>query len=172
MSNVYLIGMPGSGKTTLGRLVAAQLGRQFVDLDAVIEEQAGKTISAIFADVGESGFRQKESVALTTLARQEGLLVATGGGIVVKPENIMCMKKSGLVIFLHRPLRDILADIAAEKRPLLQGDAQQALRLLYQKRVALYEKACHACFINQASPTEDCEMLCRLIQAEEAKIRN
>ena len=172
MSNIYFIGMPGSGKTTLGRLVAAQLGRQFVDLDAVIEEQAGKTISAIFADTGESDFRQRASEALTKLARQEGLLVATGGGIVVKPENVACMQKSGLVIFLHRPLTDILEDIVAEKRPLLQGDAKQAVRLLYQKRLPLYEKACHSCFINQASPVEDSAALCRLIQEEEAKINH
>ena len=132
MKNLILIGMPGSGKTTVGQLVANRLGRPFVDLDMPIAEAAGRPIPEIFSVEGEAGFRRRETEALAYFANQSGLVIATGGGIVTRPENEPLLRQNGTVIWLQRPLQDLPTD----GRPLSQsGD----LEAMYTIRRPLYE---------------------------------
>ena len=124
MSNaVVLTGPMGSGKTSVGRLLAAQLGWEFVDLDALIAEEAGMSINAIFADYGEPYFRQLEQDQLKRLIGREQVVVSTGGGAVINPENRRLMRLIGRVVNLNAPLDQLVARLAAaDDRPLLEGD--------------------------------------------------
>ncbi len=133
--DIILIGMPGCGKSTLGKLLAKELKKPFLDLDAVIEDLAGKTINEIFASEGEAGFRQMETAAFEK-AVGNGKVIATGGGIVTIPGNYEIAKK-GIVVFLDRPLEDLLKTTSTMERPLLK-DGVERLRTLYRDRYDLY----------------------------------
>ena len=124
MSNaVVLTGPMGSGKTSVGKLLAAQLGWEFVDLDALIVEEAGMSINAIFGEYGEPYFRQLEQDQLKRLIGREQLVVSTGGGAVINPENRRLMRLIGRVVNLNAPLDQLVARLAAaDDRPLLEGD--------------------------------------------------
>lgn len=102
MRNLIFVGLPGSGKSTVGRLAARTLGLPFVDADKALEQAEGRSIPDIFADGGESYFRTLETRVLTDLCRREGMVLATGGGAVLRRENRTLLKGSGLVIFLDR----------------------------------------------------------------------
>lgn len=137
--NLYLVGPMGAGKTTIGRHLARILQREFVDLDAEIETRCGADIPWIFDVEGEQGFRDRESALLREMAGRQGLVVATGGGIVLRAENRLLLKECGLVIYLsvapgelyertrndlHRPLlqvpnrREVIERLVAERDPL------------------------------------------------------
>lgn len=138
---LYLIGMPGCGKTTLGPALASALDLPFADVDQRICEAAGHGIPQIFAEQGEASFRAMEAAALCGLAAEPPCVVATGGGIVLRADNVRAMRDSGLVVWIDRPLEQIIADIRQETRPLLAGDAAQRLSALYVQRKPLYEAA-------------------------------
>lgn len=133
--DIILIGMPGCGKSTLGKSLAKELNRTFVDLDAMIEETAGKKITDIFADEGEAGFRGMETAAFEK-SIGNGRVIATGGGIVTIPRNREIAKK-GIVVFLDRPLEVLLKTTSTAERPLLK-DGVERLRTLYRDRYDLY----------------------------------
>ena len=137
--NIIIIGMPGSGKTTFGQALAKRLGREFFDADAVIVEQEGKTIPELFA-VSEDCFRDAEVRASQTLADKEGIVVACGGGVIKRQENIDIFKKTGTVFFLDRSPDDIVSDVDVSTRPLLK-DGKQKVYDLYDERIALYLNA-------------------------------
>ena len=101
--HLFLIGMMGCGKSTLGALLSRELRAPLLDLDAEIERFEGRSIPAIFADVGDAGFRIAETAALRRACGGSPCIVATGGGIVTREENILLMRESGLVVFLCRP---------------------------------------------------------------------
>ena len=134
--SLVLIGMPGSGKTSVGRQVAAMMHRDFVDLDQKIVEQAGKPITRIFAEDGEKAFRQLETQAIREIAGKGGLVIATGGGCILLLENIYRLRQNGCLILLNRPLEQLLP---TEDRPL--ADSIEKLQVLFQRRMPLYQAA-------------------------------
>lgn len=140
--NLYLVGMMGAGKTTLGRLLAAELGYRFLDTDDVIQQAAGKSINQIFAEVGEAGFRQLETKVLAEICAYTNLAVATGGGIVMPRQNWSYLHH-GLVVWLDVPVEQLYERLAADTtRPLLQAtDPLAKLRSLWQQRQPLYSQA-------------------------------
>lgn len=141
-TSVFLVGMMGSGKSTVGRLLAHQLGYRFYDSDIVIERVAGKTIKQMFADDGEESFRQLESQVLSELSAQIKSIIATGGGIVMRQLNWSYLHH-GLVIWLDAPV-DVLIDRLREdtNRPLLQQEnPAQTLKNILDQRRNLYAEA-------------------------------
>ncbi len=134
--NVVLIGMPGSGKTTVGKILAEKLGKTFVDTDDLISGEYGN-ISDIFAEKGENFFRDIESVAVKRAALQNGMVIATGGGAVLRRENVEYLKHNGVIFFLDRAVEDI---IPTDDRPLSRD--VESLRKLYRERYHIYRRAC------------------------------
>lgn len=108
MKNIYLIGMMGAGKTSIGKIAAKKAHCRFIDTDAFIEEQAGMTVAEIFEREGEGSFRQRETEALRSLGKKRNCVISTGGGIVTRKENIALMRESGTVIWLKRDLNAVL----------------------------------------------------------------
>ena len=104
MQNIVLIGMPGCGKTTLGKALADRLGRPFYDADAVLEQRAGRSIPEIFRCDGEAAFRALETQTLAELGKGSGAVIATGGGCVTRPENAPLLRQNGRVVWVKRPL--------------------------------------------------------------------
>ena len=141
--NLYLVGMMGAGKSAVGRPLAQALGYRFVDADTAIEQVAGRTIPSLFADEGEAGFRRLETAVLGQIASWHSLVVATGGGVVTRPENWGHMRQ-GVVIWLDAPAAVLLNRLSADPtpRPLLaSGDPAARLQALLQERLPLYGQA-------------------------------
>ncbi|WP_192881611.1 shikimate kinase [Nostoc sp. CENA543] len=140
--NLYLIGMMGAGKSTVGQLLAKQLGYGFIDTDNVIAQSAKKSINQIFAEEGEAAFRQLESDVLGQVCAYTKLTVATGGGIVLKRENWSYLHH-GLIVWLDAPVDLLYTRLAEDStRPLLQDpDPQGKLRSLLEQRTPLYAQA-------------------------------
>ncbi len=141
--NVYVIGMMGTGKTTIGDLLAQELNYQFFDTDKLIEKVAGKTINEIFTQDGESIFREIETTVLKEVASYSKLAIATGGGIVLKRENWSYLHY-GLVIWLNAPVSVLLSRLMTDNtRPLLHNSDDLRLRLesLLQQRENFYSQA-------------------------------
>ena len=141
--NLYLVGMMGSGKSSAGRHLAEQLGYRFLDADSSIEQVAGRSIPEVFASEGESGFRDLEAAVLNQIASWHSLVVATGGGVVTRPENWGQLQQ-GVVIWLDAPDALLLERLSADPtpRPLMQS-ADPAARLaeLMTQRRPLYAQA-------------------------------
>ena len=140
---LFLIGYRGSGKTTVGRLVADWLGWPFLDADTVLEERYGRSIREIFAAEGEAGFRDKESVVLADLCTRTNLVIATGGGIVLRDENRALLKRHGFVAWLTADPATLLARIQADpttaaRRPALAGGGLAEIEQLLAVREPLY----------------------------------
>ncbi len=140
--NLYLVGMMGAGKTTVGRLMAKRLGYGFLDTDAVIEKYTGRSITQIFAEQGEAKFRQIETKVLQEVCSYTNLAIATGGGIVMRQENWSYLHH-GLIVWLDVPVEQLYSRLAADKtRPLLQDtDPLGRLRSLLKQRRSLYAQA-------------------------------
>ena len=130
--NIALIGMAGCGKSTTGAALAAALGRKFIDCDDLIPEYAGKSIQDIFAQDGEEAFRKVETAVLRDVSKQSSLVIATGGGVVTRPENLPLLRQNSVTLLLHRPVEDLPTD----GRPMSQKHGAAAL---YEKRKPLYE---------------------------------
>lgn len=146
MKNMVLIGMPGCGKSTVGKALAKRTGRVFVDADAEIVKAAGRSIPEIFAEDGEPGFRSLETKVLEQICKQSGTVIATGGGAVTVPENYNILRQNSTVIFLNRDL----AVLPTEGRPLSQ---QNPLSELLECRLPLYRQFCD-CEIDGNSSVE------------------
>ena len=132
MENIILIGMPGCGKSTVGKQVTALCGKQFVDADGQIEKVAGKSIPAIFKDDGEEAFRALETQVLAELGKRSGLLIATGGGCVTQERNLPLLRQNGRIFYLKRDIEKL----PTAGRPISQA---KPLEELYRQRKARYE---------------------------------
>lgn len=143
MRNIVLIGFMGTGKTVTGRRLARVLGRPFVDTDDEIERLTGKTVARIFQEDGETCFRAKENLLCGKLAVPRGLVVATGGGMVVNPENVALLRKGGVLIGLTAAPDVILERVGrAGTRPLLRGaDRRARMEKLMRERAGVYDVA-------------------------------
>ncbi|MCZ8520261.1 MULTISPECIES: shikimate kinase [Paenibacillus] len=137
--NIVLIGMMGTGKSTVGQALAAQLGWRFVDTDAVIERNTGKTIPELFASEGEAYFREAEREAVAAVLQSSGQIVATGGGAVLREENREAMKEGGLVVALLASPEKIIERVRTDtNRPLLQGNLEERVHTLAENRREAY----------------------------------
>ena len=145
MENIILIGMPGCGKTTVGRLLAETLGKTFVDADQELVKTYGMDIPAIFAEEGEAGFRKKETAVLENLGKQAGLVIATGGGCVTRPENYPLLHQNGTLFWMQRELNSL----PSQGRPLSQVTKAEDM---YRIRKPLYEAFADQAIDNNQSP--------------------
>lgn len=124
MKNIYLTGFMGCGKTSVGRVLSAKLGCDFIDLDQAIVREAGVSIKEIFSSQGEPAFRLLESQTLANISTCSGVVVSTGGGVVIAPENRAIMRDSGSIVNLTASVETIAARLTGDsERPLLEGDA-------------------------------------------------
>ena len=145
---IVLIGMPGAGKTTIGRYISEKLNFKFVDMDEFIERSSKKSIKEIF-DQGEDLFRAFETKTCEVLSRLDNVVISTGGGVVKKEEN-MAYYKDFVVVFINRPLELILDDIDVDSRPLLKDGKERVINL-YRERIDLYNKYLDIEVINDGS---------------------
>lgn len=142
LPSVFLVGPMGAGKTTVGRLLAKYLQRDFVDSDWYVETQTGADIAWIFDKEGEVGFRERETRAIDELTLRSGIVMATGGGAVMRAENREMLKTRGIVVYLNAPVDIQMSRTAKDKsRPLLQQpNPRQVLQKLYAIRDPLYRE--------------------------------
>jgi shikimate kinase len=140
--NMILVGMMGSGKTTMGRMLARHLGMEFVDSDEEIIKRTGVTVPHIFDVEGEAGFRQREAAAIRDLAGRDNMVLATGGGAVLDGDNRAILKQNGIVIYLKASAHDLWQRTRHDRnRPLLQTENPYArLVELFQQRDPLYRQ--------------------------------
>jgi len=143
--NIYLVGMMGAGKTTLGRALALRLQRRFVDMDKVLVDRTGVPVATIFEIEGEEGFRRRETGVLAELAEHEDCVVATGGGAVLSEENRRLMRASGTVVYLRARVESLWERTRHDTtRPLLATPNPRAkLAELLEERDPLYREAAH-----------------------------
>jgi shikimate kinase len=143
--NLFLVGMMGAGKTTLGRALAQRTGLDFVDTDRVLIERTGVPVATIFEIEGEDGFRKRESDVLAELAERQGCVVATGGGAVLAEDNRRVMRAAGTVIYLRARLESLWERTRHDtSRPLLATpDPRATLAQILEKRDPLYRDAAH-----------------------------
>ncbi len=136
---IYLVGMPGAGKSVVGRELAGRLGVPFIDLDAQIEAQTGREVGEIFQEEGESAFRALEAEALVRAGTQDPSVVACGGGVVLEPANRITLRATGVAVYLEVPMHQLQARVRpASDRPLIrrEGDIERLL----QEREPLYRE--------------------------------
>lgn len=131
--NIVLTGMPSSGKSTIGKHLAKELGMQFIDTDVEIVKLAGKPISQIFEDLGESGFRDMESNVISEISAKQNCIIATGGGAILREQNITSLKGNGTVYFIDRPLKKL---VTTDDRPLSSN--RDDLTKRYNERYDIY----------------------------------
>ena len=133
--NIVLIGMPSSGKTTIGKALAARMGKRFADTDELIVGTTGKSIPEIFEKEGEKVFREIEKKVICDIAVNDGTVIATGGGVILDEKNVLALKRNGVIVYLDRKIDNL---IATDSRPLSSN--VDDLKKLYAKRKPLYEK--------------------------------
>ncbi|MBQ8311909.1 MAG: shikimate kinase [Clostridia bacterium] len=136
--HVFLIGMPGCGKSSLGKRVAGNMRIPYVDMDQRISDAVGCSISDIFERYGEQAFRNAETNTLIQLTRETPSLISTGGGTVLRENNRAIMRNSGVIVLIDRPLEEIMGDIKLDRRPLLAQKGLGEVERLYHERIDIY----------------------------------
>lgn len=142
--DIILTGFMGTGKTVVGQKLAKLLNREFMDTDHEVEKAAGKSVAAIFAEQGEDSFRQQETAVMEGLRRypRGSLIIATGGGAVLREENRRVFRERGTVVLLTAPAEEIFRRVVHSDRPLLKtGNARERIAELLQQRDSIYRKA-------------------------------
>jgi len=171
--NIFLIGYRCSGKTSVGRALAKKLGLAFVDADGRLTEKAGKTIAEMVADRGWDYFRQREKATIRSICALNGQVIATGGGVVLDPDNVAAMKRCGRLVWLRAAPETIrkrmLADNrTTDQRPVLTcGDATDEIEPTLKDRMPLYRAAMDFAIDTDRRPVADiCEMIVDRIEGE------
>ena len=151
---IFLVGMMGAGKTTIGRSLAKILGREFVDLDQAIEARCGVPVSHIFEVEGEEGFRKRETLLLDEYSQQPGIVLATGGGAVLAAQNRRILAERGVVVYLRASDEELYRRVAKDRnRPLLQtANPRARVTELLTQRAPLYEEVAHVAFDTGSMP--------------------
>ena len=166
--NVILTGFMGTGKTSLGRLLATKLGRPFVDIDKKIEDEAQLSIPQIFEQYGEAHFRELEKAAVKELSQRRGLVIATGGGTIKDEENIRLLKSSGVMICLTAEPEEIFNRTARRgERPVLDGGGDERLatiKKLLAERKQYYARADYQVDTTEWSPIQIVDDICRYLR--------
>lgn len=150
--NLVLIGMPGCGKSTFGQVLAKELKRDFYDADQVLEEREKMSIKDFFK-IGEDAFREAETRTIAYLSELAGVVIATGGGVVTRQENIELLRKKGVLLFIDRRPENIIRCIHDDHRPLLADDKLKIFRL-YEQRRDLYKQYADYIIGNNGKPDE------------------
>lgn len=156
-SRIFLVGPMGAGKTTIGLKLAENLQKTFIDSDHEIEQITGATIPLIFELEGEPGFRERETRVLSSLTLKNDIVLATGGGVVIKDENRKILKQRGYVVYLQAPLDQLLERTSKDRnRPLLQTDnPRKTLSDLLEKREPFYREVADLIFETEKKPIRD-----------------
>jgi shikimate kinase len=143
--SIFLVGMMGSGKSTVGKRLAAALGRPFVDADKELEARCGVPVATIFELEGEDGFRRREAALIDELTQQPGLVLATGGGAVMREENRRRLHERGVVVYLRATVQELWVRLRNDKvRPLLQtAEPRKRIAQLVDLRDPLYQECAH-----------------------------
>ena len=136
--HLYLIGMQGCGKSSLGKRTAKETGVPFANTDALVAGSAGGTVNDFFARFGEDAFRRAETRVLAELTRAKPMIISTGGGTVMNPINRHLMRTWGTIVLIDRPLEDILADIKLDRRPTLRDGGLSEVERVYHERIPVY----------------------------------
>ena len=144
-NNIFLVGLMGSGKTTIGRSLAKRLNLRFVDADQEIETRTGASIPLIFEIEGEASFRQREADVIRDLTAQQGIVLATGGGAVLNENSRRLLRERGTVIYLRASVASLIQRTSHDKnRPLLQtADPKAKIEALSRERAPLYQEVAH-----------------------------
>lgn len=158
IKNIILIGMPGCGKTTIGKIISTLTGKTFVDTDTEIEKMTGKSIPLIFMEDGEEYFRQLEADIINTVGKENRRIIAVGGGAVLREENYRNLKQNGTIVFIQRELEML----ATKGRPLSAGGIE-LLKKMYEIREPLYKKNSSITVHNENTQEETAEEIMKLI---------
>lgn len=161
MKNIVLIGMPASGKSTVGKLLSKRIYFEYYDADKYLERKEKTKITKIFAEKGEEHFRELETKYLKKLAKKNRVIISTGGGAVKKQENMETLKKTGIVIFINRKVEDIAKE-NHEQRPLLQDINN--INKLYDERIELYKKYADITVENDSTLKELIEKIVKILK--------
>jgi len=167
VKNIVLVGFMGTGKTVTGRILAERTSMELIDMDARIEDQQGKTIPEIFAQEGEPAFRALERRLARELSALNGVIISTGGGIVLDPDNISDFEKNGLVVCLSASPETILRRLETDtSRPLLSGDKKTKITELLKKRKPLYDAIRHQIDGDRLDPEKRADAILHLYALE------
>lgn len=161
-NNIILVGMPGCGKTTIGKMLAKKLDYEFCDLDEYIVKRENMSIDEMF-EKGENYFRDIESSGVRDASKFTNTVISTGGGVVKRKENVEILKQSGTIIFIDRPIENIIADVDTESRPLL-AQGKERLYSLLEERYEKYQKCCNIEVINDSDIDKLIEKIVRILK--------
>ena len=162
ISNIVLIGMPGSGKSKLGLMLSNRMRMVFLDTDRAIENRFGMSITDLFTKHGEDKFRDIEAEVVMAASRQKNLVIATGGGVVLNNTNMIHLQETGIVIYLKRSCESILQTANMLKRPLLTGNPELIYEI-YEQRKGLYEKYADYIIENESRPETAVNKICEVV---------
>jgi shikimate kinase len=169
VKNVVLVGFMGAGKTVVGKRLARLLGWRFVDTDTEIEQLTGKNVARIFAEDGEVRFRSEENLLCRRLASKTGLVIATGGGMVLNPENVTLLRQNGIIIKLYADQEVIVGRVKSKrkKRPLLKGEVEHSVQELLHQRGTSYDVAEFAVDTGKQGPDDSARIIYEYLKRKE-----